>query len=104
MLGNSDVKLTNQESTATGTVSHMTDTEGNVLNGGQSQQVRTYQKTPEWQPNEKGQLTQPSFSYDYYDHTESMFHFTLTDTQPNTIYRYCGEYRQVIRWFILYYE
>ena len=104
MLGNSDVNLTNQESTATGTVSYMTDTEGNVLDGGNRQGVRTYQKTPEWHPNEKGQLTQPSFSYDYYDHTESMFHFTLTNTQPNTIYRYYGEYRQVIRWFILYYE
>ncbi len=106
MLGNSDVKLTNQESTATGTVSQMTDTEGNVLAGGQSQQVRTYQKTPEWQTNPANtkQLLQPSFDYDYYDHTESMFHFILTETQPGTAYRFVGAYRMVIRWFILYYE
>ena len=106
MLGNSDVKLTNWEQTATGTSGYMTDSEGNITPGGEIQQVKTYQKTEEWKtnPDNAAQLLQESFYLDYANHTESMFDFVLTATQPGTAYRYVGEYRQVIRWFILYYE
>ena len=106
MLGNSDVKLTNWEQTATGTSGYMTDSEGNITSGGEIQQVKTYQKTEEWKtnPDNAAQLLQDSFYLDYTNHTESMFDFVLTATQPGTAYRYVGEYRQVIRWFILYYE
>ena len=103
MLGNT-VKLTNSEDTATGTCGWVTDADGSIVAGGAAQNVVKYQKTDEWQPNEKGQLVQPSFYLDHKNHQESMFHFILTDTQPNTAYRYTGDYRQVIRWFILYYE
>lgn len=100
MLGTSDVKLKNQEETATGTTSWITDAEGNIVAGGETQKVRTYQNDKDWDETQ----TIPSFTSDYYNHTESMFFFTLTDTQPGTAYRYTGDYRQVIRWFMLYYE
>lgn len=100
MLGNSDVKLKNQEITATGTTGFITDTDGKVVNGGETQQVSTYQTDDDWISTQ----TIPSFVSDYSNHTESMFDFVLADSQPGTTYRYYGEYRQVIRWFILYYE
>lgn len=103
MLGNSDVGFkdgTKKEATATGTKSWITDAEGNTVEGGEPQQVRTYQKDEDWNSTQ----TIPSFKSDYNNHSESMFYFTLTGTQPNTAYRYTGDYRQVIRWFILYYE
>lgn len=100
MLGNSDVKLKNQEKTATGVKGFITDAEGNVVEGGQVQKVETYKPDAYWQDM---QLI-PSFSTDYCNHPESMFHFVLEGTVENTPYRYAGEYRQVIRWFILYYE
>lgn len=99
MLGNSDVKIKNQEATGTGTKGYVTDAQGKVMAGGELQEVKTYQKTDEWNSQ-----IQESFYLDYTNHTESMFDFVLTDTQPGTAYRYAGEYRQVIRWFILYYE
>ena len=103
MLGNSEVGFkdgTKREATATGKRSSITDGSGNVVGGGAAQEVSTYQKDNDWNTT----LTIPSFDSDYRNHSESMFHFTLTDTQPGTAYRYVGEYRQVIRWFILYYE
>ena len=112
MLGNSDVKLTNQESTAIGTVGRITDTDGNVVSGGETQQVKTYQKQEYWVyiEHDKSDGTkakyhvQKSFDMEFEYHTESMFHFILTQTQPGTAYRFVGDYRMVIRWFILYYE
>ena len=104
MLGNSDVKMTNQEATATGTSGCITSVDGKIVDGGKMQTVGTYQRTEEWTANESGQLVQPSFWYDYYNHTSSLFHFVLTGTEPGTAYRFAGEYRMVIRWFILYYE
>ena len=103
MLGNSDVKFKdnrNCEATATGTTGFIADAAGAVVAGGELKQVRTYQKDADWNATN----TIPSFYSDYNNHTESMFHFILTGTEPNTAYRYYGEYRQVIRWFILYYE
>lgn len=103
MLGNSDVPFKdnkNCEATATGTTAYITDINGTVVGGGALQQVMTYQKDEDWNTT----ATIPSFYSDHNNHTESMFDFTLTDSQPNTAYRFVGEYRQVIRWFILYYE
>lgn len=103
MLGNSDVPFKdgkNCEATATGTKGCITDLSGATVGGGQTQEVKTYQKDDDWNNTQ----TIPSFVSDYSNHTESMFNFILTDTQPNTAYRFVGEYRQVIRWFILYYE
>lgn len=103
MLGNSEIGFkdgTKREATATGTRSFITDVSGNVVGGGAVQQVLTYQKDDDWNTTN----TIPSFHSDYYNHTESMFHFVLTDSQPAAAYRFVGEYRQVIRWFILYYE
>lgn len=100
MLGNSDVELNNQESTATGTSGCITDAEGNIVEGGQTQNVSTYKPDDDW----VNTGTIPSFYSDYHNHTESMFDFVLTGTEENTAYCYVGDYRQVIRWFILYYE
>lgn len=103
MLGNSDVKFKdnkNCEATATGTKAYVTDPQGNVVSGGEMKEISTYQKDSDW--NETATI--PSFYSDYYNHQESMYDFVLAGTEPGTSYRYTGEYRQVIRWFILYYE
>ena len=103
MLGNSDVKFKdnkNCEATATGTTGFIADATGVAVAGGELKEVRTYQKDADWNATN----TIPSFYSDYFNHSESMMHFVLTGTEPGTAYRYYGEYRQVIRWFILYYE
>lgn len=100
MLGNSDVKLKNNEPTATGTSGSIVDLEGKTVEGGQTQTVKTYQMSDDW----KKTLTIPSFSSEYYSNSESMFRFVLTDSKPGNKYRYSGVGRQVIRWFILFYE
>ena len=103
MLGNSDVPLkdgSNCEPLAKGTNGWITDTQNNVVSGGEPREVRTYQKDNDWNTTQ----TIPSFHSDYHNHLESMFHFELSETTPGTAYRFAGNDRMVIRWFILYYE
>lgn len=103
MLGNSDVPLkdgSNCEPLAKGTNGWITDTQNNVVSGGEPRDVRTYQKDNDWNTTQ----TIPSFHSDYHNHLESMFHFELSETTPGAAYRFAGNDRMVIRWFILYYE
>ena len=103
MLGNSDVPLkdgSNCEPLAKGTQGWITDLEGKVIAGGEVQQARTYQKDDDWNNTQ----TIPSFHSDYHNHQESMLHFILTDSEEGASYRFSGNNRMVIRWFVLYYE
>lgn len=99
MLGTSEYVLKNSEPAATGKTSCITDTEGKIICAEQT--VETFKEGPEWAANGS---TIPDFATEYANHGASMFDFIISNPQENTAYCIVGTYRQVIRWFILYYE
>jgi len=105
MLGNSDEKINNVEATAKGTSGYIVDPSNNVVAGGESKQAKGYRRADDWVWSEKdAKYIQASFDSEFPYHSESILEFELTGSEPNISYRYMGDYRQVIRWFILYYE
>ena len=105
MLGNSDEKINNVEATAKGTSGYIVDPSNNVVAGGESKQAKGYRRADDWVWSEKdAKYIQASFDTEFLYHSDSMLEFELTGSEPNISYRYMGDYRQVIRWFTLYYE
>ena len=98
MLGMSDETkgLKNWEKYATGTSAAIVTADGNaVVSGGELQSALPFDCT----------VNIPSdFQDEYANHGESMLDFILSDTSAGASCRIVGPYRQVIRWWILYFE
>lgn len=99
MLGTSEYTLKNREAAATGKTSFITDADGKVVCAEQT--IETFKEGPEWAASGN---TIPDFASEYANHKASMFDFVIPNPQENAKYCIVGTYRQVIRWFILYYE
>ena len=104
MLGNSDTKINNSDVSANGNSGYIVDPSNNVVAGGEKKEANKYQKADDWVWNGVDKYVQASFDTEFLYHSESILEFELTGSEPNISYRYMGDYRQVIRWFILYYE
>ena len=83
---------------------YIVDPSNNVVAGGEKKEANKYQKADDWVWNGVDKYVQASFDTEFLYHSESILEFELTGSEPNISYRYMGDYRQVIRWFILYYE
>lgn len=98
MLGISDKDrgAKNQEIYATGTSAAVVSADGSsIVSGGGLQTVLSFSSKTNNPAN---------FQEEYEKHGESLFDFKLEGTATGTSYRIVGTYRQVIRWWILYFE
>lgn len=98
MLGMSDetMGLKNWEKYATGKSTAIVTADGSaVVSGGELQSARSFDCT----------ANVPSdFQDEFANHKESLLDFILSDTPAGASCRIVGTYRQVIRWWILYFE